>query len=138
MATQALSINVTTARRASIGDGLFCAVSGVVFALGTEAISSFSGIVPSSLVSVLGLGLVIYGLGAYYLATSRPFDRLLPQAMLIGNIVWIVGSIILLIVDPFPMTTAGRWLVLIIADVVGVFAIWQYVGLRRMSRQGTR
>lgn len=134
MTTQILSLNTTTARRASWGDGLFCTVSGVVFALGAEAISSFSGIVPSSLVLVLGLGLIIYGLGAFYLATNQPFDRRLPQTMLIGNVAWIVGSIILLIVNPFPMTTAGRWLVLIIADVVGVFAIWQYIGLRRMRR----
>jgi hypothetical protein len=134
MATQTVLLNTATARRASQADGLFCAVSGVVFALGAEAMSSFSGIIPASIILALGLGLALYGSGAFYLASSRPLGRLLPQAMLIGNVAWIVGSLILLFVDPFPMTTAGRWMVLIIADVAGLFGIWQYIGLRRMSR----
>lgn len=133
MATQTVALNNMTARRASQGDGLFCAASGAISAIGAESISNFSGIIPASLLMVLGLGLVVYGLGVFYLASSRPLDRWLPQIMLIGNIAWIIGSVVLLVVDPFPMTTAGRWMVLIIADVVGLFAIWEYIGLRRME-----
>jgi hypothetical protein len=35
--------------------------------------------------------------------------------------------------DAFALTSGGKWLVLILADMVLLFAIVQYVGIRRMK-----
>jgi hypothetical protein len=39
-----------------------------------------------------------------------------------------------LIADPFNFTTEGRWAILIIADAVGIFAVLEFVGLRRIRQ----
>lgn len=120
------------AQRASQADGLLCAGCGAVFALGAAAVSALAGIESPAFLLILGIGLLIYGLGILYFANRQSFDRRLPLALLVGNIGWIVASILFLIADPFSMTTEGRWLTLILTDVVGVMAIWQFVALRRM------
>ena len=132
MATQTLSSNAHMARRASQADGLFCAVSGAVFALGAGVISIFAGFESPTFLLILGIGLLIYGVAILYFANREAFDRRLPLALLLGNIAWIVASILFLIADPFSMTTEGRWLTLILTDVVGVMTIWQFVALRRV------
>jgi hypothetical protein len=50
------------------------------------------------------------------------------------NVAWVIASVILLIADPFPLTTEGKWFVLIIADAVGVLAVLQFIGARRLSK----
>ncbi|MEZ4669455.1 MAG: hypothetical protein R3E39_16230 [Anaerolineae bacterium] len=134
MATQSISSNTQMARLASQADGLLCAISGAVFALGAGAVSTFAGIESSAFLLILGVGLLVYGLGILYIANKTAIDRRLPLALLLGNIAWIVASLLFLAADPFNMTTEGRWLTLILADVVGVMAIWQFVALRRMRR----
>jgi hypothetical protein len=49
------------------------------------------------------------------------------------DILWVVGSILLLIADPLTLSNEGKWIVLILADAVGVFAVLEYFGLRRMG-----
>ena len=50
-----------------------------------------------------------------------------------SDIAWVVGSIIFLVSDALSLTTAGNWDVLIVGDVVLLFAIAQILGLRRMK-----
>ena len=132
MATQTLSSNTQTAQRASQADGLLCAVSGAVFTLGAGAISTLAGFESPAFLLILGIGLLVYGLGILYMAKRQPVDRRLPMALLLGNISWIIASILFLIADPFTLSNEGRWLTIILADIVGVMAIWQFVALRRM------
>lgn len=132
MATQTLPVKGQAARRASQADGLLCAVSGAVFTVGAGALSTLAGFDSSTFILVLGIGLLVYGLGILYFANKEPYDRRLTQAILAGNIGWIIASILFLVADPFTMTTEGRWLTIILADVVGVMAVWQFVALRRM------
>ena len=50
------------------------------------------------------------------------------------DVVWVVGSAVLLVTKALPFTPVGVWAVAIVADIVAIFAIVQYLGLRRMSR----
>jgi hypothetical protein len=45
---------------------------------------------------------------------------------------WVSGSVIILFTDLVPLTTVGYWAVAIVADIVAVLAILQYIGLRRL------
>ncbi|MFQ5695930.1 MAG: hypothetical protein ACE5HB_08070, partial [Terriglobia bacterium] len=49
------------------------------------------------------------------------------------DVLWVAGSFGLLASPPPEMTTGGKWAIGMVADVVGVFAILQFIGLRRMT-----
>ncbi|MEO8606938.1 MAG: hypothetical protein ABI690_03605 [Chloroflexota bacterium] len=135
MAAQAqVSMNGSTslAQRALQGDGIFCIVSGAIFTLDAGAISEWVGVKPTEIVLFFGLFLFIYGLALYGLAGRKPLDSRLPITIIAINAVSAVVCLGLLITNPFGFTIAGKWVTLILADVVVGLGIWQYVGLRRM------
>lgn len=132
MATQTLSqSNANLLRRALQGDGLFSAACGLIFLLGAGFLASFMGLTTPVPLTLLGIGLLIYGAGLYVLASRDMADSRLPITVIALNVAWIVGSIAILAADLFGLTTGGRWLVLIVADLVAVFGIAEFVGLRR-------
>jgi len=133
MATQTLSVNTSPIQRALQADGILCAVMGAAFTLGADAFSSFMGVESSGLLLAMGLFLLVYGGGLFYMVTYRPIDRRLPMIVIELNIAWVIGSILLLAADPLTMTTEGRWFVLILADVVAGLAIWQFIARRRAA-----
>ena len=132
MAAQTLPNAAQSTRRPLQADGLFCIVCGVLLALDAGAISAFLGMDSSAFILALGLALIPYGAGLFYLASSRPIDTRFLATIILLNIVWILASAILLILDPFHFTTEGKWAVLILADIVAALGIWQFIALRRM------
>jgi hypothetical protein len=133
MAAQAqVSMNTSLAQRALQGDGLFCIVSGAIFALDAGAISDWVGVKPTEIILLFGVFLFIYGIALYTLAGRKPLDSRLPVTVIGINAVSVVLCVGLLITNPFGFTTAGNWVTLILADVLIALGVWQYVGLRRM------
>jgi hypothetical protein len=127
-----LSSNTTLAQRALQGDGVFCIVSGAIFTLDAGVISDWVGVKPTEVILFFGLFLFIYGLALFTLAGRKPLDARLPMTVIGINAVSVVLCVGLLITNPFGFTTAGNWVMLILADVLVALGIWQYVGLRRM------
>lgn len=136
MATQAIAPQTTnkTAQWAVEVDGLFCIGSGAVFLFGSEAVSRFMGVQTPGIIAALGLGIVIYGMALLYDALKGLVNRRMLQVLIALDVVWIVASIVLLAAAPDALNTEGRWLVLILADIVAAFGVWKYVGMRRLNR----
>jgi hypothetical protein len=124
--------NNILARRSLLTDGIFCVLCGLVFALGAQPISAISGIDSALPLLILGVGTGLYGAGLFAYAWTRPVDRRLTLTIMVLNIGWIVGSIALLVFDPLTLTTEGKWIVLIVGDIVALLAAWQFVAARRM------
>jgi hypothetical protein len=120
------------ARRPLQADGLFCAASGLILSLDADPIHGFMGMDTTLPIIVLGIGLLLYGAALFWYASNRSTERGFTITILSLNILWIVGSVVLLAADPFHFTTEGKWAVIILADVVGALAIWEFLGLRRL------
>jgi hypothetical protein len=114
-------------------DGIFCVLSGLLFLLDANGVSQFMGVQSSTVIGVLGLGVFLYGVGLLYDVHKGKVNGQLLKVAIGLDIVWIVVSVIMLIAAPAALNTEGRWTVLILADIVGTFAIWKYVGLRRLA-----
>ena len=125
--------NTSFVRRALQADGLFCTASGAFSVLASAPITTLFGLPTTLPIMLLGVGLFVYGIALFALATYRPVDRRFAQTILALNIAWLVGSAFVLITGVPALTDAGKWAVLIVADIVAVLAALQYVGLRRMS-----
>ncbi len=114
------------------GNALFSVVSGAAFLLGAGALASLMGVDQPILLAVLGVGVIGFAFAVFYVANQTPLDSNKGRIILVMDILWVVGSVLLLIADPLSFTNEGKWAVLIIADIVGVFAILEYLGLRRL------
>lgn len=62
------------------------------------------------------------------LSDIRPYGRLIFWA----DVAWVSVSAALLGAGQAPLTNAGMWLVILIADMVAIFALLEYLGLRRL------
>jgi hypothetical protein len=132
VASQTYLSNDGVVRRALQTDGLVCIAAGAVFTLGAGAISTLAGVEPPELTLFFGLFLLVYGVILYALASRTPLDRRLLIIIIGLNAVSAVLSLLFLIADPLTFTTAGKWITFMLADVVTVLGIWQFIGLRRM------
>ena len=65
-------------------------------------------------------------------ARKKPIKLLDAWIAVILDAVWVIGSYPLLLVVPF--STSGKWVVGIVAEVVMVFALLQWLGIRRIRK----
>jgi predicted branched-subunit amino acid permease len=57
------------------------------------------------------------------------------QLAIVLNILWVIGSYLGLLLGWFPVNTAGKYAIALIAEVVVLFAVLEIVALWRLSRE---
>lgn len=129
-----MSTNSSLLKNALFGNSMFSFLSGAASLLFPKAIASFLGLSASWIILALGAGLIIYGVEIYLAARSKPVHTGIARFAVYADLAWVLASAVLIFANLVPFTTAGKWTMAIIADVVLVFAILQYVGLRRVLR----
>ena len=134
MMTAITRLNDSLLRHALRGNSAFSGFSGALFILLAAQIAALLGVSPAAeiLIAALGAGLLAYAAFLYWASRQPQISPQIGLAAVIADALWVVSSLVILALDPFSFSTAGRWAVLIVADVVAVFAILQFVGLRRL------
>lgn len=122
----------TLLRRALLGNSLFSAMSGIALIIGARPIATFIGIQAPLALAGLGAVLALYAIALYYIATQEPIDTRAALVAIELDVAWVAGSAVLLFSNWLPLTTEGKWAIAIIAEIVAVFAVVQYLGLRKM------
>ena len=116
-------------------NSIFSGISGLLFVLAAGNLSELTGIQPPLVFTITGLGLMIYSAFLFRLRRSHPvYNTRIVWAVIIVDLLWVVDSAALLVTGWLPLTVAGQWIIAIVADVVLLFAIWQFFGLRRMQK----
>lgn len=121
-------------RLALLGNALFSAVSAAECLLFRDAVAQWTGL-SAAQVQALGFDLALFaGFLAFVLTRpdlgTRTMGRVV-QTIIALDVLWVVGSVALLLVDN-PLTTAGQWTVALVALVVADFAYFQWHGLRKL------
>lgn len=132
--TQSQSSVATTLQRALQGNGIFSAISGAISLVAARPLAETMGI-PSTLPLVV-LGILLLGYAAALITAVRKQENALKigPAAVVMDILWVMGSVILLLSGWLPLTTAGTWIILIIGDIVLFFAGWQAYGLWKLRQ----
>lgn len=81
---------------------------------------------------VLGIGLLLFAGYVFYLSRSQPVPVARIREVVIADLLWVGGSIILLIAG-LGISVVGKWIIGIVAVFVADFALFQYLGLRRLT-----
>lgn len=110
---------------------IFSGLSGLLLAVDAAPLSRWLGVPASWILVVIGIGLIGFAGLLYLIARQRPLDLRQANVIFWLDVAWVVGSALLLVTGWAPLTTAGWWTVLLVADAVALFAILEFVGIRR-------
>ncbi|WNV90024.1 hypothetical protein [Umezawaea sp. Da 62-37] len=119
------------------------------FALGLDGLASaglgvltlpFGTALGLPLPVALGIGafLIAYGAGVFFVGTRPAVNRTIVRVVVLGNVLWVVDSVLAIELDWFPLTALGVVLVVLQAVAVAGFAALQVVGLNAAARTGVR
>jgi hypothetical protein len=121
-------------RKALTGNAVFSLLSGLVIVFANRWLVSFLGLSASVGLGLgaIGVSLVVYAV-VLWLSTRRPHIRISNAWLaVVMDILWVLGSCALVVVVPF--SAAGKWTVILVADLVSLFAILQWLGIRRFQK----
>jgi hypothetical protein len=121
-------------RRVLQANMVFSGLSGLLLAIGAGPLSRWLGTPAAWMLMVIGFGLLGFAWQLFQTAKQSPIDLRQANAILFMDIAWVIGSALLLFSSWVPFTTVGWWAVLLVADVVALFAILEYVGIRRVRK----
>lgn len=115
------------------GNAAFSTLSGLTFLLGAEGLAGAIGLGDARILTGTGVQLLGFAALLAYLASRETLH--LPTAMLIvwADLAWVVGTIPVVAFDLLNRT--GSIGAVAIADIVLVFALLQYLGVRRIRGQ---
>jgi hypothetical protein len=119
-------------KKAILGNAVFSFLSGLFLTLTAGPAAAFLG-VSSAVIQPIGVVLLLYAPILFWLANQAPINKTLAWIVIELDILWVIGSAVLIFSSLMPLTIAGKWAIAFVADIVAVFAIVQYLGVRRMK-----
>jgi hypothetical protein len=129
MTDRGLHLLRTTFAVNAISSGL----TGVLLLLGAVPLAPLLGLPGPLPVALFGASL--FAFAAYvWRARREPLDLGQATAIFVLDVAYVGASVVVLLVWPGVLSSLGRVFVALMADVVAVFAILEYVGLRRARR----
>lgn len=120
----------TLLQKALIANSVFSVASGLLFLLAPGFIGEYFGLTSGTPILIIGIGLLFFAGFVYWVGSKTPVNLNYAMEIVIGDVLWVAGSAVLIFTDVLALTTSGKWAIAIIADIVLLFAIVQFVGIR--------
>ena len=122
--------NYTLLRKALLANAGFSAATGIVSLVAPDYLNNLFGINYAYVFPALGIALLGFSLLLDIVALSTRLNRPLAMVITISDANWVLGSLLLVFLDPFGITFAGKVVTLLVAAFVAGFGVLQYKGLR--------
>jgi hypothetical protein len=117
-------------RPALLGDAIASGATGLMMIAGADLLTGLLGL-PVALMRGAGLLLIPYVAFVALVGTRRDIPHEGVKAIIALNMLWVVGSVSLLLSGYVAPTVPGYVFVIFQAIVVGVFAELQFIAMRR-------
>lgn len=125
--------NWSLLRLALLADAIASGAMGLLLVLAAAPLGDWFGL-PVGLVREVGLILMPYAALLACLASRAKTPRLPAQFVVAGNVLWVAGSLLLLVSGVVSPTRLGIAFVIGQALIVAILAEVQLIGLRRQQR----
>lgn len=113
-------------RRPLLANATFSALSGLIMIACCSSLGSLLGEIRSMDLLLLGIGLLFFASYLLFVAYRKPLVKRQVIAIIIMDLLWVIGSVLLLWLRPIALTETGQLLIILIAAIVACFALWQY------------
>ena len=124
---------MNTLQKALIGNAIFSTTSAFILLLFSRQVQHWFGVQLQWPFWIIGLGLIFFA-GTIFMEIKRQ-RKAAVYAIIIQDILWVLGSMALLLLQPFGISNLGNGLIAIVALIVLLFAIFQYCGLRKTETE---
>ncbi len=121
-------------RKSLLANAVFTTVCGLALVLASGPLAALIGAVGVTELIIIGVILLLYAVDLARTAFGERLPRSRIYYFIVMDVLWVIGSAVVLWGFAVPFTAAGQWIILLIADAVGLFAVLQYLGLRRLSK----
>lgn len=111
----------------------FSSLVGIDLILFNSTWMEWMGISNDIVLPIIGFGLIPFGIYVFWVAFKKPFSLKELRAIIVMDISWVLGCILLTATNIFGLSMLGNGLVLISALIVGTFAFFQYRGWKATS-----
>jgi hypothetical protein len=119
-------------RTALRGNALFSSISSAVILGMNRTLVKFLGLPSDADLTALGIGLLAYAGWLLWNARRQKIRVVDGWIAIVLDMVWVVGSYLLLFGVKF--TSGGKWVMGLVAEMVFLLAVMQWLGLRRIRR----
>lgn len=106
-------------------NALFSLISGLTLLIFSETIAFLMNLNSNLPLTIIGVGLLLFVMLILFVTYQKSINLKLVKSIIIQDILWVIGSIILLIAHPFGISLEGNIAILIVAIIVLYFAIKQ-------------
>jgi len=112
-------------------NAIFCDLSGLAMILAAKPLAGFIGLANPAI--LVGIGIVLFAWAAMLFWGSMQIDvpRWLAWLAIDGDLSWVIGSVAVILLPAISLSAPGKWTIAIVADIVLLFAIWQFYALRK-------
>ena len=114
-------------------DGLFALLSGTILLIGSRPVADLMDLDSPAALAAVGVVLLGYAGMLLYFAGRESQNRSVARIAIVLNLAWVAASYIGLLLGLFPVNSAGKWAIAIVAEVVFIFAVAEFIALRRDS-----
>ncbi|CAM1374685.1 hypothetical protein [Tenacibaculum xiamenense] len=114
-------------------NALFSGTSGIIMILLNNQIANLFGTTNNTIFLVIGLILVYFSITIWYEIKKQ--RRLAVLWIIIQDYAWVLGSLILMVFNPFEITLTGNFIIGIIALIVLYMGVNQMNGLNLLSEK---
>ena len=123
-------------RRTLQANGGFSALSGIVLIVASQPLASLLGIKLPIILAIVGAGLLVYAAGLFRNALRSTVSQIEVWIAIAMDGGWVLGSAVLIYAGV--LTSTGNWVVALAADMVLLFGVLQYYGLRKLRLAPSR
>ena len=112
---------------------IFSTSSGLTLILFSVGISQLMNIGKPMALMIIGFGLLVFGALLAYILFTKTISRPIVKSVILQDWTWVLGSVVLIVAQPFNISLKGNVLIAVVAIIVGTLAILQSKGLKRMN-----
>lgn len=126
----------TLLRRTLLANALFSTFCAFACLFWSKPLAALLGMNEPLVLIDLGLVILLFAPVVAWIALRPQLNRRFVTTIFLLDAAWVVISIILLLTDWVAFTSAGKWLVGGVTDVVALLAVLEYWGLRQTPLNG--
>jgi len=120
-------MNTNTLKTALLGNALFSALSGIALIIFHRQAADLFGLEQSRPFWITGLLLLPFAFSVWVEFRKMRLKNILFIVLQDG--LWVAGSLVLLVLQPFGISPAGHWIIGAVAAMVLLFGVGQSIGI---------
>ncbi len=107
-------------------NAIFSALSGLSLVIANSQLQLFFGIEIGYLLPVIGVNLLLFASFVWMVSYRYIHQLKLVQIIIILDLIWVLASVFIILLEPFEISSASYWVITIVAIIVGFLGFQQY------------